>query len=120
LIHVGRIFLAPACLALFLLTSACRAPAPATGGPVVEPVQPPEPHPDLVVVQPSKAVTNALQHVIYTFDLPRPPVHGYVIQESRDGREWSNLGRSTATNLTQVTVIDSTPNSGKLWRVALP
>jgi hypothetical protein len=120
MVYLERISLTAGCVAFLLITSACRTPAPATGGQAVEPVQPPEPRPALVVVQPSKAVTNALLHVTYTFDLPRPSVHGYVIQESRDGREWSNLGRSTATNLTQVTVIDSTPNSGKLWRVALP
>jgi hypothetical protein len=73
-----------------------------------------------VVVPPSSAVTNSLQHVTYTFDLPRPPARGYVIEESIDGQEWIVYGRSSSTNLRQVTLVDATPDSGKQWRVTLP
>ena len=69
---------------------------------------------------PTRVVTNELKHVTYTFELPRPSVRGYVIQESRDGVTWNALGRSTATNFTRVTFVDSTPSSGRQYRVTLP
>lgn len=75
--------------------------------------------PDLVV-PPTHASTNEQRHVTYTFNLPRPATGGYVIQESLDGVSWTDLGRSTSTNFTRVTFVDSTPSSGKYYRVILP
>jgi hypothetical protein len=71
-------------------------------------------------VPPALASTNDLQHVTYTFNLPRNAHSGYIIQESRDGVHWMDLGRSTSTNFTRVTFVDSTPSSGKHYRVVLP
>jgi hypothetical protein len=100
--------------------AACRSPQPAVPAEptALVPVEPAESEP--VIVHPTKAVTNSLRHVTYTFQLPRLPERGYIIEESLDGEEWTILGRSSATHLRQVTVVDATPDSGKLWRVTLP
>lgn len=109
--------LAVTCLCLLV---ACRSPQPAVPAEptALVPVEPAEPEP--VIVHPTLAVTNSLRHVTYTFDLPRLPDRGYIIEESLDGEAWSVLGRSKSTNLRQVTVVDATPESGKSWRVILP
>jgi hypothetical protein len=107
-------------LGSLLVVTACRTPAPAAFPPPPATI-PPEPAAAApTIVHPTKAVTNSLQHVTYSFDLPRPSSRGYIIEESVDGEEWFVYGRSTAANLRQVTVVDATPNSGKQWRVTLP
>jgi hypothetical protein len=73
-----------------------------------------------LVVPPTQAATNEQRQVTYTFDLPRPAASGYIIQESSDGVTWADLGRSTSTKFTRVTFVDSTPSSGKRYRVVLP
>ncbi|MCL4176426.1 MAG: hypothetical protein KJ072_01590 [Verrucomicrobia bacterium] len=73
-----------------------------------------------LIVLPTRVTTNELHHVTYTFELPRPSARGYVIQESLDGVNWTELGRSTATHFTRITFKDSTPSSGKQYRVSLP
>mgnify|MGYP000918084874 CR=1 FL=1 len=73
-----------------------------------------------LVVLPTRATTNELHHVTYTFELPRPAARGYVIEESLDGVNWTELGRSTSTHFTRITFRDSTPSSGKQYRVTLP
>ncbi len=102
-----------------ILFGACQPRQPS---PVVPEVTPPVlPPPQVgVLVPPSRVVTNELQQVTYTFELPRPSIRGYIIQESRDGKSWSNLGRSTATNYTMVTFVDASASSGKRYRVCLP
>ena len=99
------------------LLTACKAPKPSP--PDVPPPDSPPAQEELVVTA-TRAVTNELRHVTYTFELPRRPTHGYIIQESMDGKTWSDLGRSTATNLNRVTFVDATPSSGKQYRVSLP
>jgi hypothetical protein len=118
------------CLTNLLLLTACRttppatrepgpAPAPDTGAP--EPIPTPDPgEPMAVVVRPSSVITNSLQHVTYKFELPRKPERGYIIEESLDGEEWLVYGRSSSTELRNVTVVDATPDSGREWRVKLP
>jgi hypothetical protein len=113
-----------------LLLTACRTTPPATPepGPVPkpdtgepQPIPTPDPgEPMAVVVRPSYAVTNSLQHVTYKFELPRKPERGYIIEESLDGEEWLVYGRSSSTELRSVTIVDATPDSGREWRVKLP
>jgi hypothetical protein len=107
-------------LGCLLLLTACRTAEPFT---TLAPAATPPPPPvvaEPVVVHHTAAVTNSLQHVTYTFVLPRPPTHGYIIEESIDGEEWIVYGRSSSSNLRQVTMVDATPQSGKQWRVILP
>jgi hypothetical protein len=107
-------------LGSLLVVTACRTSAPSALPPAAA-VLPPEPTAETpTIVHPARAVTNSLQHVTYSFDLPRPASDGYIIEESVDGEQWFVYGRSTAANLRQVTVVDATPNSGKQWRVTLP
>jgi hypothetical protein len=72
------------------------------------------------IVTPTRAVTNELKQVTYTFQLPGPPARGYIIQESLDGVTWTEVGRSTSSRFTRITFMDGTPSSGKQYRVALP
>ena len=106
-------------LTLVLGMSACRTRDPATQ-PGQEQPKPIVPTVSDLIVPPTRATTNDLRHVTYTFNLPRPPASGYIIQESLDGVTWTELGRSTATNFTRVTFVDATPSSGKYYRVVLP
>lgn len=108
-----------AALALASALAACqtRNPAPSPGRVPPESVVPTAPN---LIVPPTQAATNEQRQVTYTFDLPRPASGGYIIQESSDGVNWADLGRSTSTNYTRVTFVDSTPSSGKHYRVVLP
>jgi len=108
-----------AALALASALAACqtRNPAPSPGRVPPESVVPTAPN---LIVPPTQAATNEQRQVTYTFDLPRPASGGYIIQESSDGVNWADLGRSTSTNYTRVTFVDSTPSSGNHYRVVLP
>jgi hypothetical protein len=107
-------------LGSLLVVTACRTSAPSALPPPAAAL-PPEPTAETpTIVHPARAVTNSLQHVTYSFDLPRPASDGYIIEESVDGEQWFVYGRSTAANILQVTIVDATPNSGKQWRVTLP
>ena len=104
-------------LAFGLAACQTRNPAPSPGQVPQEPVVSTAPN---LIVPPTQAATNEQRQVTYTFDLPRPASGGYIIQESSDGVTWADLGRSTSTNFTRVTFVDSTPSSGNHYRVVLP
>lgn len=108
-----------AVLALAFGLAACQTRQPAPSPANVPPAPAVSIAPSLTV-PPTVAATNEQRQVTYTFDLPRPATGGYIIQESSDGVTWADLGRSTSTNFTQVTFVDSTPASGRHYRVVLP
>ena len=113
---------AVAALALVGWLTGCQARRVSTDSlPVVaEPALAPSPSGLQQIVTPTRAVTNELKQVTYTFQLPGPPARGYIIQESLDGVTWTEVGRSTSTRFTRITFMDGTPSSGKQYRVALP
>jgi hypothetical protein len=116
----NRWLLAVAVFATIGLSIGCQTRQPGSEIPAaaIEPAL--APAPTELIVLPTRATTNELQHVTYTFELPRPPARGYVIQESLDGVNWTELGRSTSTHFKRITFKDSTPSSGKQYRVSLP